>query len=123
MVENIFYDLLKKRIQENPTIISKKEGETMYKVKCLKNYGVWAKKGAIVEINNDIAKIMERNGVVEILEFKANQTRKNESLTAIAAKLEIDMQIIPRGQGKHFPVIYNALKKAYNRGREDANKK
>ena len=38
-------------------------------VKCLKNYGLWAKKGKILETSDDTALRLERRGIVKVIKY------------------------------------------------------
>ena len=41
----------------------------IYKVECIKDYGMWAKKGKIMEVRNDTANIFSKKGILKKLKF------------------------------------------------------
>lgn len=88
------------------------EGNTMYKVECLKDYGCWSKTGKITELNNALAKNMERKGIVRIIEYTGNGWIPN-TIPKLQKAIEKNKERITKIQtiNKKYEKIIQEMKK------------
>ena len=53
----------------------------MYRVKCLKRFGTWSYIGKIMDLNNNLADVMERRGIVKKIKYLGNFSAGRQSQT------------------------------------------
>jgi len=63
-------------------------------VKCLKEFGCWAKKGKIVQINNNLAYAMERRDIIEIIKDLGHYNESPYFLKKSIASMKVQIKIL-----------------------------
>lgn len=68
----------------------------MYKVKCVKDYGVWCKEGKIIELNNYMTEKFFKSGHIKILKYLGNYPYSPYYLKQTVKNIKNQIQCLQR---------------------------